>query len=294
MLDFAPTLAHIVNPVVVPASSDLHIAQPITFETMRLAQQYARERGISVELYTAEYEADQAIHPDGFIQTPLLTSSVLDYGEFEISRELPLIGDILGRLAHNSADYVIYTNVDIALMPNFYVTVAHLIQQGYDAFVINRRTISTKYTAIADIPMMWAQAGKSHPGHDCFVFKRSALERYQLYQVCIGASLVGRALLLNLIAQSQQFAEFKNLHLTFHLGDDRAWRQDRYRDYTEYNLTNTLAIVEHYKARNELPQHPLIERLIQNPDPEFWLGTTESKTFKEKILEKLQQLWTFS
>jgi len=34
-------IAHMVNPVLVKASSDLHIAQPITFESMRIAQQQA-------------------------------------------------------------------------------------------------------------------------------------------------------------------------------------------------------------------------------------------------------------
>ena len=35
-------IAHIINPVVVSKSSDLYKAQPITFETMKLAKNYAR------------------------------------------------------------------------------------------------------------------------------------------------------------------------------------------------------------------------------------------------------------
>ena len=38
------TLAHIVNPVVVPATSDLRVAQPVTFESMRVARKMAEGR----------------------------------------------------------------------------------------------------------------------------------------------------------------------------------------------------------------------------------------------------------
>ncbi len=70
---------------------------------------------------------------------------MLDCGRFAVPRKLPLIKDILGRLYDASdAEYFIYTNVNIGLMPNFYVAVNAIIESGYDAFVINRRTISLR------------------------------------------------------------------------------------------------------------------------------------------------------
>ena len=51
-------IAHIINPIEVPTTSDLYIAQPITFETMRIAKEFAKDE---VELYTAQYQEDLSI-----------------------------------------------------------------------------------------------------------------------------------------------------------------------------------------------------------------------------------------
>ncbi|NES69171.1 MAG: hypothetical protein F6K24_30060 [Okeania sp. SIO2D1] len=114
-------LAHIVNPVIVTDSSDLFVAQPITFATMKTAQNYAQSQGIEVKLYSAQFPEYYAIIPPFFIRTPDLDRSTLDIKNFKIKRKLPLIGDILDRLYKLSeADYFIYINVDIAVLPNFY------------------------------------------------------------------------------------------------------------------------------------------------------------------------------
>ena len=47
------TLAHIVNPVTVSERSDLFVAQPVTFETMRRAREAARPE-VEVALLTAQ------------------------------------------------------------------------------------------------------------------------------------------------------------------------------------------------------------------------------------------------
>ncbi|NEN93578.1 MAG: hypothetical protein F6K48_33760, partial [Okeania sp. SIO3H1] len=87
-------LAHIINPVVVPESSDLFVAQPITFQTMKNAQTHAKGK-VNVTLYSAQYPEDESIIPDGFVKTPNLETSVLDVGKFLVPRKLPLIKDIL-------------------------------------------------------------------------------------------------------------------------------------------------------------------------------------------------------
>ena len=108
------TLAHIVNPVAIGETSDLFVAQPITFESMRLAREFARGT-VDVSLHTAQFAEDHAIIPDYLACTPDLTRSVLDCGNFQVKRKLPLIKDILGRLYDASdAEYFIYTNVDIS------------------------------------------------------------------------------------------------------------------------------------------------------------------------------------
>jgi hypothetical protein len=84
-----------------------------------------------------------------------------------------LIKDILQRLYESStAEYFIYTNTDIIVLPQFYETAAKIIEQGYDAFIINRRRIPKIYNSVNDLPFIYSDIGKSHPGFDCFVFKR--------------------------------------------------------------------------------------------------------------------------
>ena len=229
------TIAHIINPVRVPPTSDLHVAQPITFETMRRARELAQGT-VAVQLFSTQYPEDHEAVPSGFEICPDLTRSILDLGRFERPRKLPVLADILERLsdAAPQAEYLVYTNVDIALRPEFYVEVNRLIDEGFDAFVINRRTISAAHSRIENIPQMLAEPGKLHPGHDCFVFRREAFERYFLADVCLGVAGVGRALILNLACHSGRFAEFKEKRLTFHLGDDKIWKSDALSDYAEF------------------------------------------------------------
>ena len=228
-------IAHIINPVIVNNSSDLFIAQPITFETMRAAKEFAKNE-VDVSLFSAQYAEDYPIIPDFFSKTVDLDRSILDMGSFNKQRKLPLIKDILDRLyAASDADYLIYTNVDIALQPHFYVAVKKIIEFGYDAFIINRRTISKKYTKIDQIPFMYAAVGDGHPGYDCFVFKRNLYDKFYLGNACIGADWIGKIITANLVCFSNKFNPFKDLHLTFHIGDDQAWKNNGFVDYDRFN-----------------------------------------------------------
>src|SRR5712692_535207 len=108
-------LAHLVNPVIVPPTSDLYVAQPITFESMRVAREFARDQ-VQVTLLSAQFPEDCAMVPPFFHGTRDLNRSILDLRNFRVCRKLPLLKDLLDRLYEESdADYLIYTNVDIAL-----------------------------------------------------------------------------------------------------------------------------------------------------------------------------------
>lgn len=236
-------IAHIVNPILVNQSSDLFYAQPITFETMRRAKQEAKGH-VEVELLAALYPEDISVVPNDFIVTPELSQSVLDFGVFENKRKLPILKDILDRLYEASdAEYLIYSNVDIALMPHFYIAVDKLIDEGYDAFVINRRTISDEYKSIDEIPLMYFEPGEPHPGHDCFIFRREDYPLYRLANLCLGINWVGRALILNLACHAKNFKEFKDKHLTFHIGNEQIWKSDQNSDYVTYNKSEILIIL---------------------------------------------------
>lgn len=231
------TIAHIIEPVIADSTSDLVIAQPITFETMHKAKEFARGT-VNVELLATQFHDETQIPlPASFTRTHDLMRSIIDIHSFRKSKKLALIKDILDTLYEaTSADYMIYTNVDIALMPSFYCAVARIIRMGYDAFVINRRTITDSYSSIEQIPLMYTEIGQSHKGYDCFVFKRELYPRFKLGNICIGTAWIGRALLANMVAYSKRFKEFRDLHLTFHIGDPCTWRNEEFSDYFQANL----------------------------------------------------------
>ena len=160
----SPKFAHVVNSVKVAPSSDLYIAQPITFESMRIAQQLAATFSIPVELCAVNFPEDDEIVPKFFGCRRHLERSVLDVGRFSIPRKLPLIKDILDRAtAATQAEFIIYSNVDIAVVPHFYLSLASIADEGWDAFMITRRTLSKGYTTPAQLWRMYADIGDRHP-----------------------------------------------------------------------------------------------------------------------------------
>jgi hypothetical protein len=259
-------MAHIINPVNAPQSSDLYAAQPITFESMRQARKFASP-SVDVRLLTTQFPEDSEALPEDFERTPDLTRSVLDLGVFKTPRKLPLLRDILERIdvASEGAEYLIYTNVDIGLQPEFYVAVNRVIEQGYDALVINRRTICGDTWATSDLPLIYATVGERHPGWDCFVFRRERCRDYDVGDVCIGAPFVGLAFISNLIAWSTRFREFRDLHLTFHLGRDADWKSARYNDYALHNDREAeAAITRLLDTTGKCPNRSSLEEFLRD------------------------------
>jgi len=261
-------IAHIINTVKVGKQSDLHSAQPVTFETMRRARDFSADT-VTVQLYSAQFPEDVDVVPDWIVKTPDLESSILNVGKFQKSRKLPLIKDILDRLYEASeADYFIYTNVDIALMPHFYLVVAQLIESGIDGMVINRRTIANTPCELAQLPLMWAQAGEEHPGYDCFVFQRGAYPDFELGTSCIGVNWIGKVLLANVYAHSENFKTFADLHLTFHLGDDRSWKVSDFYDYDLHNERQLHTILKNFESQGWLDQRDLLKKFLSETSRE--------------------------
>lgn len=230
------SIAHIIHPGIVPETSDLTIAQPITFETMRVAAEFSRGSA-EVSLFAVQHHDEARVPlPACFKRTVDLHRDVTDLRPFKERRPLALMRDILDILYESSrAEYFIYTNVDIGLQPYFYSSVREIVERGYDAFVINRRTIPAAYTSVEEIPLMYAEVGEFHKGYDCFVFKREIYPKFILGDICIGAPWVGRALLANMVYFSTRFREFRDHHFTFHIGDSLGWRRERYSDYFQHN-----------------------------------------------------------
>jgi hypothetical protein len=237
-------IAHITNPVFAPRDSHFHFVQQVTLESIRQAKLYAHDV-IDVTLLTVQYAEDHCMIPNDFQITPDLERSVLDIGKFQELRKLPLIKDILQRAYESTkADYLLYTNVDIGLLPHFYVFVSQVIDAGYDGFVINRRSISDRFSSAEMLPIMYAEVGRPHRGWDCFIFKRELFPSFILGNTCLGAPRVELALYANLMVWCKQFKEFKHLHLTFHLGLDEKWRKSIFEDYADHNTRESIRALE--------------------------------------------------
>jgi len=290
-------ISHIINPVAVDNSSDLFIAQPVTFKSMQVARDYSHDQ-VSTNIYSAQYAEDRALVPDHLKTTTDLQRSVLDFGNFQKKRKLPLIKDILDRLyASDDSDVMIYSNVDIALMPHFYISVMKIIESGYDAFVINRRTIPKNFTTPEQLYLMYPQMGEKHPGYDCFVFKRNMYPEFNLGKAVIGANWIGRVLISNLICHAKRFNVFEDLHLTFHIGDDRSWKTPENSAFDNHNEKELHRILLDYKNRGLVDGKPLVKKFlhqIEHP-PQTQLNQTSKarqikNTIKNMLIQAIQKI----
>lgn len=243
---------HIVNTLQPPAGSDLETAQPVTLASMLRAREYARQFCPDLEIcqVSACFSTDQAHTPENFDGQVLLEQSSADFGPFLLPRQLPLIGEIMrGAKDFLPADFLIYTNIDIALQPFFYEYVAEQTGPGgRDALIINRRTIGNKKSDQSGLASLYAELGEDHPGFDCFVMPARYFADFKWGNVFIGANWVGRILLANTFGFAQNPRLIKRAQLTFHLGDDQAWRNHRRMDYDRHNAREVLAALKELKA----------------------------------------------
>ncbi len=274
---------HIVNPVKVSSKSDLFVAQPITFHSMTKAKNMAK--GLTVRLLTTQYAEDRDIIPEEFSILKDLQKKVGDYSDFKLDRKLPLIDEIFSKLSYQKADYYIYTNVDIALQPSFYNFVEEKIRKGFDAFVINRRTISSEFNTIEQYEKMCADHGDAHPGFDCFIFKASMLSKFNLGKACLGANWIGRVIISNLIVHAEKFAIFEDEFQTFHIGDDRSWRNPDFADYDEFNRQEMIAILLQMRKKyhSEKTKMKYINEFLYKDMK--WNGDGENPLFKKEFSE---------
>ncbi len=283
-------IAHIINPFIAHPESDLFLAQPITFESLKNAKKKA-EGLVNIELWSAQYKEDEEIVPDFINKTKHLTRSVLDFHLFETKTKLPLITDILQRVYDESeAEYIIYTNVDIGLYPNFYVEVNNIINEGYDAFIINRRRLKAIYSSVNDLEKIYLDKGKSHPGFDCFVFHRQLFPKLLLNGICLGVPFFEISFSNNLFAFSQRFKLFDNEYLTFHIGEE-IFRKRAPREYYNYHQQRFWELAKKLKPHlspKKIPygHYPLLLRLLKwglHPCfPIKWMLQLETKNLFSK------------
>ncbi|MCB0401874.1 MAG: hypothetical protein KDD41_07310 [Flavobacteriales bacterium] len=247
------TIVHIINPY---SGSEQHLKhQELTFESIRRAKSYARG-SVEVQVYAMYDREDEGLIPEFVDHKFRLERSALDCDPSLKGKRLPLLKDLIDPVvAHCNADYVVYSNIDIGLQLNFYKVVQELIQQGYDAFAINRRRVSGHYSEVSDLDQIYAEAGKMHNGYDCFVFRRELANQFDLGQVCLGIPFVDSVLFFNLVAFADHFKLFTGKHLTFHLGYElvKKWGSEA---WVAFNKKEYLKVLKGLKDQLQLKNLP--------------------------------------
>lgn len=246
-------IAHIVNILDVQPKHEpsyLHIAQPVTLKSMLNAKLKSKNPE-NIDLIAIKHKEDSIDCPEGFRMAPELTRFCYDvFPEIPTTwRSLPLITDIFDSLNQAStADYFIYTNVDIGLFPDFYDRVYNIVKKhGYEYFCIDRETmpeyVGGELIDQHNFEQLFNIKGGWHPGTDCFVFKKDLL-----IDANFGHAFIGEPPIAGLIDSvlDRQYADFlkhsewrrtkvrldsrRDYHFksgnryTFHLGVDSAWR----------------------------------------------------------------------
>ncbi|MDB4061267.1 hypothetical protein N8371_08515 [Vicingaceae bacterium] len=253
-------IAHIVNPVKVAKNNQLFAAQLITFESMKAAKEQANLSDFELIQCCTQYSADEEVVPSYFKKLSNLKRSVNEVNSKLNGRKLPLIKDILYKINElENTDYLIYTNIDIGLMPYFYNTILGYIKKGHDAIIVNKRRLVADYNNVNQLPDIYADLGKSHPGFDCFIFKRDLLEKFVLNDICVGVPFLGVSLLHNLVAHSQKPLVITNAHLTFHIGMSvLEFKKDEYYSHNKASYFNN--IYPKIKSNFDLNKFPYSEK----------------------------------
>ena len=259
-----PTFCHIINPFPCPEHSEHGIASAITYESLRIAAEEAQKRGIQVEVNAVVLPGDEiAIKPPAKLAGHI-GRTIQDIRPMSPTRPFPLIADILRTGAESSkCDYLIFTNMDIAVQPNFYVQLHEIVEKRFEPdtpFTVYRRNISSHYNRIEQLPEMYRQPGQIAYGYDCFVFPKLYVSQLDLGNCCIGAAHFDYLLFIALDAASGfRTQRINDLPLTFHIGNDIAWSSQI--DYIEHNLAESLAAIRRIRRRFEIPESSNFARM---------------------------------
>ena len=230
------SIAHVLNVIEIKEPehpSYLHVAQPLTMRSMVAAKKHAEKEGVSVDLVAIKHHSEQVRIPDEFKYASDIDRYAYEFiealKEQEPRKPLPRLVDIInGVFEASDANYLIYTNVDIGLYPNFYTDVQKLIASGYDSICINRRTLPKRHRGIlldeTTLDKIVKLKGRRHPGIDCFVFRRDIVPNLELGNVFLGFPPVDQVLKTQIEKHSKNFVWIKDRVLTFHIGLDRSWK----------------------------------------------------------------------
>ncbi len=204
---------HIVNPYG-QKNGELDPVQKLTISMLKRA---ASSTSHNVKLLSAQFGKDRSIVPDGFEATIDLTRSLRDVSANNHAPELPLLADILERANQHDCDFVIWSNMDIVPVPQFYNGVAAILEkEKCDALIVNRRRVSA--SLINNPDLLLTETGLPHPGYDCFIVRKDLIAKLKLGNVCVGAPGVGFMFAHNLFLAAEKCVVVTDKYLTLHAG----------------------------------------------------------------------------
>lgn len=271
---------HVINPYRVSVDSEDFLVQSRTMESIKFARDFA-ESVVDVEVVAKIApddvpELQDKLMDEGFSVAELTESSADLPKKFKVPRELPLLRDLVDLTCLNEpvkkGEYIVFTNMDICLKPYFYTELARLVSQGFETFVINRRTVEKGLLYANPSEVMFSD-GEKHIGHDCFVVPRENLEKFYLKDHVLGIGFVFRPFLLNCVLLSKTFHEFDDVYLTYHFGDDMLWKNEKYNDYLEHNKDQLIQVYNRF-----LPEISAL-----TPEKRRWVEKFFSLSFLPKL-----------
>ncbi len=221
-------------------------------ESMRNAASTYSASGGNVVFLAACEKHHASLVPHDFEIRSCIHRRANDLKQFEHLPPLPFLFDVLGAardMPVKSHDYLVYTNFDIAVQPFFYNCLDYFIHTGFDAVIVNRRTLS-KASLAAPIYIGHAEVGIAHPGMDCFIFPRAWISSFEITQAITGIGFVMRSLLYNLVAKSDNLLFLTSSHLTSHYGDDQPWNRPAFEEASLHNRNEALTLWEHFSTSN--------------------------------------------
>ncbi len=247
------SITHIINPYISENEQDNSI-QEITFASIDRAIEFSKNE-IDVNVIAAIFPEDESVVPKSYLKLEL-NESTKSIAGLEKEKKLPLLSEIIEiALINSNSDYIVYSNIDIGVMPQFYFAIQEFINEGYESSIINRRRVPQKYNNSNQLNSIYSEVGELHNGFDCFVFPRKLIENFKLGSVCLGIPHVGNSLALNLMSFSNTFKLFTDKHLTFHIGYDlvKQWGSPQLR---EHNKKEYLKNIKQLKNKLELRNIP--------------------------------------
>lgn len=239
--------AHILNLVSEQENKALHESQQLPLASIHKAIETCNNK-IKVDLLYTHNSKFPLYHTQSALTIPL-ERNINSLDHMKSPRELPFLRDILEK-GYNAttAEYLIYSNSDIGLMPQFYKVIEEYINKGHDAIVVNRRRIKSTLNNSGDLDAIYSEVGLPHPGYDMFIFKRELFPDFILNNICIGIPFAGNDLFYNLFCFAEKPVLLADKHLTFHIGLElvKDWGSSAIQkhNYREFRKT-TKALLPH-------------------------------------------------